>query len=141
MNVPILLSKYDLVNRIDLAIKKIHDIQQTKEYWSNQIVRESMFISLFSSVEICINDLIAILFEGIPSKIPKSDMTLSKDDILKGTSIKEFIEKYLLNIAYKSLNDYFKEFEKIFGLNIISWQKHKNVIIEHKATRNLLIHT
>lgn len=140
MNKPILLTKYDLLERVEITSKKIDDIYLTKDNWSNQIIREGMFSILVSSFEILLNDLLSMVLREIPGKLPKKEMLFTKEEIINNDLVTRLVDKYLIGVNYKSLSSFVSEFKKTLGITLRSWNTNKDNVVEYKATRNLLLH-
>ena len=140
MNKPSLLTKYEYSDRIDLSLQKIADIDQSIDESSNLLIIEAIFVTLIASFEICLSDLLQMDLLAYPKKLPKLELSFTKEEVLHEKKINIEVNKYIQTLGYKSLEDYMGIFQKQFHIQLMKWSEHKSKLLEFKARRNLLLH-
>jgi len=142
---PFLMTVDELVEPIERAITDIQIIKDDIEAVQKDYQIKSNFTYVFSLFECSINETISYLLCAIPNKLEfnKLDMKELKDSILNSTLsstvLEHVTEKYVINAAYKSLDEYLKVFCELLGVQDIDKITADN-LIEKKASRNLLTH-
>jgi len=135
------ITKYEIIQPINLAGDKLNKIKALKVGNASPIIFEGLFILAVSTFEITLNDTMSIILNSMPDKLLEKSYTISKQQILDEDPLSKAIEKYINELSYNHIKEYFKKFTKITSINedVIS-KEIFNEWIEFKASRNLLIH-
>jgi hypothetical protein len=141
MKKPILLQKKDLIKPIDQALERIEKIRKLKVSNTDNIILEGLFTLGVSSFENSIIDTLRIILTNIPEKLDIKNESVSKGNLINGSSLEVAIENKVNIISYKNISDILKNFSSAIGIpNDIISTEEINTLIEVKATRNLLMH-
>jgi hypothetical protein len=141
MDKPRLLLVSELINAVNLLSEKVNEVEKMINKNTSVIILHSLFSYIVSFFEVTLSEILSHFLLIFPEKIESKSMEINKNDILL-TDIKirkKIIERYIHDISYKSIKDYFKIFIntlaiKNFAINDIEY------MIEIKETRNLLLH-
>lgn len=140
MNKPILLLKNDLVKPINQAIKRLQEIRQRKMNNEDSIILEGLFVLAVSSFENSIIDTIRILLNRIPEKLDVKSESITKDQLIDGSPLKQAIENKVNAVSFKNVKEIINYFTRLTGIDNDISNDENDFLIEIKATRNLLIH-
>ena len=81
------------------------------------------------------------MFVNIPEKLDIKSESISKKELIEGNPLNQAIESKVTAISYKSLQEIISSFTKITDLSDdLVTSDEINILLEIKATRNLLIH-
>lgn len=99
-------------------------------------------LELITATEALLGDIIKVIFNKFPEKIPSSRKidvsTVISSDSLE--SLKQYvIDSFLNELAYKSPEDYIREFKKYTNIDIVESELFL-IYREAKASRDIFIH-
>lgn len=108
-----------------------------------ETLEKSLFVSLFSSFDKFIGDLIEVLFNKQPNLYKKLNKETKITDALEYDSIedlrKSFLDKEIESIRRKSYQDQFKSLENQFKITLTEFEQWPS-FIEKSQRRNLFTH-
>ena len=106
MERPILLTFKQLKKPIDIAKKKLMDIQNlTQNQDLTEIVYQGLFVLAVSSFEIMMSDILTYYLKNIPQKLESKEIKLSKEELLSDKTLEMHIEKVINSLSYKNLSE------------------------------------
>lgn len=137
---PTLLIKKQLVKPIETALNRLNEIRNRKISSDDSIIREGLFVLSVSTFENALLDSLRIFLKAFPQKLSNS-YSVSKKSLISDNILLEVIDGTILKISYKNIEEIFKELQDYFGIDEIAPSQNEiNIVIEFKASRNLLIH-
>lgn len=143
---PVLLTHKELIEPIIISKDFISKIEKEIENNKNsELILQGLFVLLYSSFETMFTDILKRYLTHFPEKIDKSEMKFEKDEILHTIVTSDIIDiqinRYIIGIAYKNLNELIQEFMSILSIDKENLDNELvSKILEIKATRNILIH-
>jgi hypothetical protein len=141
MKVPNIFLLNNLLETINDFLARIDKSYEEVQHTSSEIVEKSIFSYVVSLFEILQTEILTIILDGFPDKIPKDEFKINKEEFSNDLFQikKEVIENYVQNISYKTISDYMKIFFEILSINPID-NDETELLVEIKETRNLLLH-
>lgn len=141
MDYPILLTKDELLKPIIQTLDRLEAIRVRKMNNEDELILEGLFVLAVASFEQSILDTLKTLFTRIPQKLDFKTEVIGKDEIIAGSALEYTIEKQINSLGYKNLNDILNFFAVNTGINSnVIDQNNLEVLLEIKASRNLLLH-
>ena len=108
-----------------------------------ETLEKSLFVSLFSSFDKFIGDLIEVLFRKEPRLYSSINKEIKISEVLKYSSIQElrqsFLDKEIETIRRKSYQEQFKSLENQFDIKLTKFKQWPS-FIERSQRRNLFTH-
>lgn len=142
-NPPVLLTKYQLVEPIDLALKKLDTIANASpEGKSGNLQREGLFVLAVSTVEVMISDALAVVLRSFPGKLQEKNFTVSKNTLLHKPFdiLEDQVQALVLSLAYKNLTELL-DFTNENLVDIREFRLKEGASLQEiKESRNLLLH-
>src|SRR5690606_3359501 len=92
--------------------------QRLPEDKGASLVRKGLFALAVSSVEVMISDVLVVLLNGIPEKLPAKDFSVSKRRLVESPFdiLGDQIEQYVRTLGYKALDDLLEVFAQLLGI-------------------------
>ncbi len=141
MKVPNIFLMDNLLETINNFLVNLDDSCKQVEFVSSVIVERSIFSYVVSLFEILQTEILTIILDGFPEKIPKDAFHINKEEFLNDLFQikKEVIENYVQSISYSTISEYMKTFFEILTISPIN-NDETELLVEIKETRNLLLH-
>lgn len=142
---PIVMTVEEIISPIKQAISEIETIKEDINSLQKKYQIKSNFTYVFALFECSLNETLEYMLCSIPEKLEfkKLDLKDLKRSIVNSTDkesiIEHIAEKSIINLSYKSLEDYLEIFNNILGTEKIDNNLIEN-LKEKKARRNLLLH-
>ncbi len=141
----VLITSEDLLKPIENAISELSIISPDISNIDKPYLIKSVFTYAFVLFESALSETLEVLLTAFPEKLSfkKIDSKEIKSRLIENYSTEYTLayisEKYIMDTSYKSLDLYLKEFCSLLGIKDVS-DNLIDVLIEMKATRNLLVH-
>lgn len=142
-NIPILLTKEQLLAPIELSINRIQLIQKEAALSDcPDVLREGGFALAWASFENALIESGREMLLEMPQKLPQSDFKISKADIVAGRVLEEAVERCISGLQYKGLREFVGGMFDILSIDEggALLDIDLGVINEIKESRNLLLH-
>lgn len=151
-NIPSLLTIYELIFPIDIALQSIeNNIKELENDKLGDGAIKGLFVLGLSNFEIFLSDILNRFLSFYPQKLVQikedgktkrenSDYCIPKNGLFSGDILNFFIKSKLDKLFYADIEKILTEFNKMLGIKISIEKADYNKLIEIKETRNLLLH-
>lgn len=141
---PMILLCDELLKPINDTLNEYKDIKNDIENIGKDSLLKSIFVYIFALFEVSLNQTIEYFLNAQPKKLGNKDIKIDRDVLIENTFsqdiIKNEVEEYVIRLSYMSLVEYIKEYYNILSIAPDINEDHIHILIEKKATRNLLLH-
>lgn len=105
---------------------------------SSDLIYQGLFVLAFASLETALGDSLSYLLEEFPQKLGKQQVDARQ--AARGAAIETVVEGFVMSLAYKPLDEFLQRFCDLASIEPLSSGELLEVILEAKATRNVLLH-